>query len=202
MMPAVRGGGRGFPRLQSTFPPGYFHKKIEEKRIESKEIPSCLIPRLLVLFTRQLEILEIALNCYSCRKPQFCSDSVWYQKKFFPLFVSRVFSQIWKGRILASSQQILIGYSLCSAKTTSGKVCYTVEPCGGVLTNNRKVFPLVLFLVVDFSYNCCPYHSKISYSASRIILVLIIAYSVRTSTDRIKSKTRPHFSVHRCVLRP
>ena len=136
--------------------PGYFHTKIEEKKNQ------------LVLFTRQLEILEIAQNSYSCQKPQFCSDSVWYQKKFFPLFVSLVFSQIWNGRILASSQQILIGYSLCSAKTTSAKVCYTMEPCGRVLTNNRKVFPLVLFLDFDSSYNCYPCHSKMSYSAGRI----------------------------------
>ena len=147
---------------------GYFHRKIKEKRIEPKEVSSCLIPLLLVLFSLQLEILVTALNSYSWRKPQFCSDSVWYQKKFFPLFVSRVFSQLFKGRILASSQQILIGSSLCSAKTTSGKVYYTMEPCGRVLTYNCKVFPLVLFLDFDFSYNCCPYHWKMSYSAGRI----------------------------------
>ena len=37
---------------------GYFHRKIEPK-----EIPSCLIPRLLVVFTRQLEILVTFLWC-------------------------------------------------------------------------------------------------------------------------------------------
>ena len=79
--------GPGFPPANMNMSLGYFHRKIEEKRIESKEIPSCLIPCLLVLF---------------------CSDSVWYQKKFFPLFVTLVFSQIWKGRILSSSQQILM----------------------------------------------------------------------------------------------
>ena len=113
--------GAGIFPANMNVSPGYFHRKKEEKRIEPKEVSSYLIPLLLVLFSLQLEILVIALNSYSCRKPQFCSDSVWYQKKFFPLFVSRVFSQIWKGRILASSQQILIGYSLCSAKTTSAQ---------------------------------------------------------------------------------
>ena len=107
----MRGGGRGFPPATINVSPCYFHTKI----------PSYLIPRLFVLFSLQLETLVTAINSYSCRKPQFCSDSVWYQKKFFPLFVSRVFSQIWKGRILASSHQILIGYSLRSAKTTSAQ---------------------------------------------------------------------------------
>ena len=37
---------------------GYFHRKIEPK-----EIPSCLIPCLLVVFTRQLEILVTLLWC-------------------------------------------------------------------------------------------------------------------------------------------
>ena len=36
---------------------GYFHREIE-----SKETPSCLIDRLLVVFTRQLEILVTALT--------------------------------------------------------------------------------------------------------------------------------------------
>ena len=33
-----------------------------EKKIEPKEIPSCLIPHLLVVFTRQIEILVTALG--------------------------------------------------------------------------------------------------------------------------------------------
>ena len=40
--------------------PGYFHRKTEDKY--KKEIPSCLIPHLLVVFTRQLEILVKTLN--------------------------------------------------------------------------------------------------------------------------------------------
>ena len=35
--------------------------KGKQKKIELKEIPSCLIPRLLVVFTQQLEILVTAL---------------------------------------------------------------------------------------------------------------------------------------------
>ena len=42
-----------FPRLLS---------KENERKIEPKEIPSCLIPRLLVVFTRQLEILVTTLQ--------------------------------------------------------------------------------------------------------------------------------------------
>ena len=41
--------------------PGYFHRIIEEK-IEPKEILSCFIPRLLVVFTWQLEIFKTALD--------------------------------------------------------------------------------------------------------------------------------------------
>ena len=37
-------------------------RKIEEEKKEPKEISSCLIPRLLVVFTRQLEILVTALH--------------------------------------------------------------------------------------------------------------------------------------------
>ena len=35
------------------------------RKIEPKEIPSCLIPRLIVVFTRQLEILVTTLKYYS-----------------------------------------------------------------------------------------------------------------------------------------
>ena len=50
-------GGRGFPPAIMNVFPGYFQRKIEPK-----EIPSCLIPRLLVVFTRQLEILVTTLH--------------------------------------------------------------------------------------------------------------------------------------------
>ena len=42
--------------------PGYFHRIIIEEKIEPKEILSCLIPRLLVVFTWQLEIFKTALD--------------------------------------------------------------------------------------------------------------------------------------------
>ena len=54
---SLRGGGWGFPLATMNVAPGYFHRKIE-----SKEIPSCLIDHLLVVFTRQLEILVTALT--------------------------------------------------------------------------------------------------------------------------------------------
>ena len=54
---SLRGGGRGFPPAIMNVFPGYFQRKIEPK-----EIPSCLIPRLLVVFTRQLEILVTTLH--------------------------------------------------------------------------------------------------------------------------------------------
>ena len=47
--------------------PGYYERlprllsKENKIKIEPKEIPSCLIPRLLVVFTRQLEILVTTL---------------------------------------------------------------------------------------------------------------------------------------------
>ena len=50
--------------------PSYFHTKIEEK-IESKEIPSRLILRLLVAFSRQLEILVTTLELLGNLKPSY-----------------------------------------------------------------------------------------------------------------------------------
>ena len=54
---SLRAGGRGFP------PPTIYEcgfrllSKENRRKTEPKEIPSCLIPRLLVVFTWQLEIL-------------------------------------------------------------------------------------------------------------------------------------------------
>ena len=53
---SLRAGGRGFSPATKRVVPGYFYWKIEPK-----EIPSRLIPRLLVVFTRQLEILVTTL---------------------------------------------------------------------------------------------------------------------------------------------
>ena len=53
---SLRAGGRGFSPATKRVAPGYFYWKIEPK-----EIPSPLIPRLLVVFTRQLEILVTTL---------------------------------------------------------------------------------------------------------------------------------------------
>ena len=52
--------------------PGYYERGpwlllLENRtKIEPKEIPSCLIPRLLVVFTRQLEILVTTLCGFGC----------------------------------------------------------------------------------------------------------------------------------------
>ena len=54
------GGGWGFPVATMNVAPGYFHRKIE--KIKPKEIPRHLIPRLLVVFTQQLEILLFILT--------------------------------------------------------------------------------------------------------------------------------------------
>ena len=53
---SLRAGGREFSPATKGVAPGYLYWKIE-----AKEIPSRLIPRLLVVFTRQLEILVTAL---------------------------------------------------------------------------------------------------------------------------------------------
>ena len=57
----LRGGGQGFPPATMNVASSYFHMKVEEKIIQPKEIPSCLTPCLLVVFTRQLEILVTSL---------------------------------------------------------------------------------------------------------------------------------------------
>ena len=54
------GGGWGFPVATMNVAPGFFHRKIE--KIKPKEIPRHLIPRLLVVFTQQLEILLFILT--------------------------------------------------------------------------------------------------------------------------------------------
>ena len=54
----VRGGG--FPVVTMNVVSGYFHRKIEE--MKPKEIPNHLIPRVLVVFTQQLEILPFILT--------------------------------------------------------------------------------------------------------------------------------------------
>ena len=56
----ITGWGQGFPAASMHITPSYFHRKTEDKY--KKEIPSCLIPHLLVVFTRQVEILVKTLN--------------------------------------------------------------------------------------------------------------------------------------------
>ena len=56
------GAGRDFPQLPWTWPPATFIRKNYTRKIELKETPSCLISRLLVVFTRQLEILVTVLE--------------------------------------------------------------------------------------------------------------------------------------------
>ena len=60
--------GSVIKRREPEFPPCYYERfprllsKENKRKIELKEILSCLIPRLLVLFTRQLEILVTTLH--------------------------------------------------------------------------------------------------------------------------------------------
>ena len=58
---SLRAGGRGFSLATKRVASGYFYWKVEGK-IAPKEIPSGLIPLLLVVFTRQLEILVTTLK--------------------------------------------------------------------------------------------------------------------------------------------
>ena len=54
-----------FPRLLRTWPQLLSWEN--RRKIEPKEIPSCLIPRLLVVFTWQLEIVVTALHTVICK---------------------------------------------------------------------------------------------------------------------------------------
>ena len=56
----MRGAG-DFPRILREWPPATLLEN--RTKIEPKEIPSGLIPRLLVVFTQQLEILVTTLKC-------------------------------------------------------------------------------------------------------------------------------------------
>ena len=58
-MVVIKSRGQGFSLATKRVAPGFFYWKIEEKK--PKEIPSRLIPCLLVVFTRQLEILVTTL---------------------------------------------------------------------------------------------------------------------------------------------
>ena len=57
---SLRAGAGDFPRLLREWPPATLLEN--RRKIEPKEIPSRLIPRLLVVFTRQLEILVTTLG--------------------------------------------------------------------------------------------------------------------------------------------
>ena len=54
-----QGCHQGFPTATMSVVPRNFYWKT--RKIEPKEIPSCLIPRLLVGFTRQLEIILVTI---------------------------------------------------------------------------------------------------------------------------------------------
>ena len=54
------GGGVGISRGYNECGPRLLHRKIE--KVKPKEIPRHLIPRLLVVFTQQLEILLFILT--------------------------------------------------------------------------------------------------------------------------------------------
>ena len=58
---SLRAGSRGFSPATKRVAPGQFFWE-NRRKIEPKEIPSRLIPRLLVVFTRQLEILVTTLQ--------------------------------------------------------------------------------------------------------------------------------------------
>ena len=55
-----------WPPATVNEPLSYFHSYIEETEVEPQEIPSCFIPCLLVVFTRQLEILVTPLEILGC----------------------------------------------------------------------------------------------------------------------------------------
>ena len=65
---------------------GDFHGKIEEIITEPKEIPSCLIPRLLVVFTQQLEILVTPLSLWEVT----CTTSFGRSSKQYTANESRI----------------------------------------------------------------------------------------------------------------
>ena len=82
---SLKGGGWGFLLTTMNMALGYFHRKIEPK-----EIPSCFIPRLLVVFTQQLEILVTSLwkgswlvikfsllTPYAMYREQYGEDAFW-----------------------------------------------------------------------------------------------------------------------------
>ena len=70
--------------------PGYYEcgrrlvGKENRRKIETKEIPSCLIPCLLVVFTRQLEILATSLQASIFES--LCDNDQFYWPKFCLLF--------------------------------------------------------------------------------------------------------------------
>ena len=60
---SLRAGGRVFSPATKRVAPGQLLLE-NRRKIEPKEIPSRLIPRLLVVFTRQLEILVTTLHVF------------------------------------------------------------------------------------------------------------------------------------------
>ena len=72
---SLRAGGRGFSPATKRVAPWLLLLE-NRRKIEPKEIPSRLIPRLLVVFTRQLEILVTTLD-----KLHVCSHLRWTSPK-------------------------------------------------------------------------------------------------------------------------
>lgn len=74
---SLKVGGRGFPH-------GYYGHDPRLLSWETKEIPSCLIARLLIVYTRQLEILTTALPdtlLSSTMSKVAPSDTFWDEKR-------------------------------------------------------------------------------------------------------------------------
>ena len=59
---SIRTRDEGFPMATKSMTPVYLYKK--RKRVLGKDIPSCSISRLLIGYTRQLEITAAALNIH------------------------------------------------------------------------------------------------------------------------------------------
>ena len=113
----IKSGGQGiFPGYHECGP--WLFLLENRRKIEPKEIPSCLIPRLLVVFTRQLEILVTTLMYGSSNAPSpFLTLYLWvkskliglmYQCYFYALYIFLEVAQTLS--VVFSSSYTLLGW--------------------------------------------------------------------------------------------
>ena len=171
--------------------PGYYECDprlllLENRRkIEPKEIPSCLIPRLLVVFSRQLEILVTTLT------------NVWKSTcgMFYILFFCIVVSRPWLHDICISN---------CSYQSTTGlpfrwaTSTYQVSTNPLMKYNISGLYPISREAEYFYSQPSCKLPPRMQRVSGH--LWRVVAYDIRTVGGNLEGKVQTHLCFEENVL--